>query len=249
MRYKIVVLLTLFTLLIKAQNITVAVATNVSFAIEELQKRFKLLYPDITVQTILGSTGKLTAQIENGAPYDILMAADMAYPNALYKNSFAVTKPKVYAQGSLALLTTKALNLSTGIRVLQSAKVHKIAIANPKTAPYGKASLEALKSAKIYNSIKGKLVYAQGVSQTAIYATKAADIGFIAKSSLYAPQMLQYKEGKNWVDVDSRLYTPIKQGIVILQHARKSEAATAFYNFIFSQKAKDIFKKYGYSVQ
>ncbi len=172
----------------------------------------------------------------------------MKYPNTLYKENFAVTKPIIYAQGSLAYLSNKPQDFSAGINLLKNPNIKKIAVANPKTAPYGKATFEALKNAKILNEIKKKFVYSESISQTVSYTVIATDIGFIAKSSLYSPKMSHFKKNINWIDVDSTLYTPINQGIVILKKGDKNSNVEAFYNFILSQKAKDIFKKFGYQI-
>lgn len=231
-----------------AETIKVAVAANVSYAIEDLKKEFNALYPDTEVQVILGSTGQLTAQIKNNAPFDVMMSADMAAPEALYKEGVGITRPLVYAQGSLALITGKKYDLSQGLESVTNGGIKKIAIANPKTAPYGKATVEALTNAKLYDAVKEKLVYAESIAQTVTYATTVTDLGFVAKSSLYSPQMAIFKEGEHWIEVDPKLYTPIDQGIVLLQHGEKSCGAAAFYSFILSQKAKAIFEKYGYLV-
>lgn len=241
-------LLVLLSTFATAETIKVALAANVSYAIDELKKAFNTLYPDTKVQVMLGSTGKLAAQIKNNAPYDILMGANMAYPEALYKENFAITKPLVYAQGSLALLTTKKFDITKGIESVSNEEVKKIAIANPKTAPYGIATTQALRSAKLEESVKDKFIFGESVSQTVTYTMKAADLGFIPKSSLYSPQMAHLKKGENWIEVDPKLYTPIDQGIVILKHGEKSYGAAAFYSFILGKKAKDIFEKFGYIV-
>ena len=170
------------------------------------------------------------------------------YPKKLYESDDAVTRPLVYAQGSLAYLSTKNLDLSKGMEVLLNDKVKKIAIANPKTAPYGVASVEALKNAKIYESIKSKFVYGESISQTVTYATKATDIGLIAKSALYSPKMTQFKKDVHWKEVDAKLYTPIDQGIVLLKHGEKSLGASAFYAFVMSKRAKKVFEAFGYIV-
>ncbi|CAA6822847.1 MAG: Molybdenum ABC transporter, periplasmic molybdenum-binding protein ModA (TC 3.A.1.8.1), partial [uncultured Sulfurovum sp.] len=162
MKFKLLLLIFLSSYAM-AETITVAVAANVSYAIDDLKKEFNKLYPDIKVQVILGGTGKLVAQIKHKAPYHILMAANMMYPKKLYESDDAVTRPLVYAQGSLAYLSTKNLDLSKGMEVLLNDEIKKIAIANPKTAPYGVASVEALKSAKIYESIKSKFVYGESI--------------------------------------------------------------------------------------
>jgi molybdate transport system substrate-binding protein len=228
------------------ETLRIAVAANVSYAIGELKRTFENEHPKITVEVILGSSGKLTAQIKHGAPFDLFMSANMKYPEVLYEEGIAMEKPVIYAQGVLVYLSVKPQDFSKGVMLLKEKKNQKIAIANPKTAPYGIAAVEALKNAKVYEEIKDKFVYGESVSQTVTYATKAADIGVVAKSSLFSPQMKQYKQGKNWHDVNSTLYRPISQGMVILRHGKKSKDAKAFYQFMLSQEAQKILKKYGY---
>ena len=248
MKLKLLLLTLILSTFTMAETIKVAVAANVSYAIDDLEKEFNKLYPDTKVQIILGSTGKLTAQIKNGAPYQVLMGANMMYPETLYKEDFAVTRPLVYAQGSLALISAKKYDLSKGLEAVKSNGVKKIAIANPKTAPYGIATEEALKNAKLYDAVKDRFVFGESISQTVTYAMKATDLGFIAKSSLFSPQMKHFKKGENWVEVDSKLYTPIDQGVVILKKGESSAEVAAFYAFILSKKAKVIFEKFGYIV-
>lgn len=234
---------------LSAEEINIAVAANVSYAMDELKAEFAKSNPDVKVQVTLGSSGKLTAQIKSGAPYGLFMAANMKYPEALFSDKIAVTEPVVYAQGELAYLSAKPQDFSKGIALVADASIAKIAVANPKTAPYGKAAVEAMKKGGVYAAAEPKFVYAESISQTVTYAITAADIGFVAKSSLYSPKMAEYKENVNWVSVDPALYTPIKQGIVLLKNGEKSSGCRAFYDFILSGKAKSIFKKYGYIVE
>lgn len=233
---------------LSAGEITIAAAANVSYAIKALTKEFNVVHPEIEVQIILGSSGKLTAQIRHGAPYGLFMSANMKYPEALYSEKIAVTKPVVYAQGALAYLSVKKQDFSKGMMLLKEDNLKKIAIANPQTAPYGIAAVEALKNANVYEEVKEKFVYGESISQTVAYATMAADIGLIAKSSLYSPQMAHFKEGINWSDVNETLYTPISQGIVILKKGENSSDVKAFYDFMLSDKAKAIMKNFGYKV-
>ncbi len=229
-----------------AGTIRIAVAANVSYAINDLKKEFNNIYPDIKVEVILGSSGKLTAQIKNGAPYQLFMSANMAYPNMLYKEHISTTKPLVYAQGVLAMLSVKETDFKDGIFTLNSKSIKKIAIANNRTAPYGVAAKEALESAKIYKKLKHKFVYAESISQTVSYTMHGADIGLIAKSSLFSPQMAHYKENIHWIEVDTSLYSPIEQGVVLLKN--RNVEVDAFYNFMLGQKAKSILEKYGYTI-
>ncbi len=233
---------------LSAGEITIAVAANVSYAIDELKEEFAKSHPDTKVRVTLGGSGKLTAQIKSGAPYGLFMSANMKYPQALYDDRMAITKPLVYAQGALAYLSVKKLDFSKGMELLRDEKIEKIAVANPKTAPYGKAAEEAMKNAKIYDDVKSKFVYGESISQTVSYAVIAADIGIIAKSSLYSSKMAEYKEDVNWASVDPALYTPIKQGIVLLKYGEENKEYKAFYDFILSDKAKVILKKYGYMI-
>lgn len=242
-----------------AGEITVAAAANVSYAIDELVKEFNKTNPDTKVQVTLGSSGKFVTQIENGAPFDIFMSADMKFPQSLYEKKLAKNVPVIYAQGSLAMLSSKKLDFSKGINVIKDSSISKIAVANPKTAPYGTAAMEAIKNAGLEEVTKDKFVYAESISQAVTYATTAADIGFIAKSSMYDEKMVQYKENVNWVSVDPKLYTPIDQGIVIIDHSNslvgiisdkmKNEEIKAFYDFILGKEAKKIFEDFGYLVK
>ncbi len=242
---KIILFSLLMSNILLANYLNIAVAANVSYAIDDLIKEFNKQYPNTKVRYTLGSSGKLTAQIMHGAPYDIFMSANMRYPNRLYKDKQTYTKPVVYAKGSLALFSVKDYDFSKGIELLRDKKFKSIAVANPKTAPYGIAAKEALENANIYNEIKDKFVYGESISQTVSFAVSAADIGIIAKSSLYSKHMTKYKKNTNWTDIDSKFYTPIDQGIVILNSKQKDEAKL-FYDFILNNKAKIIFQEYGY---
>ena len=242
-----IILLFSFTTLF-AGSINIATAANVSYAIGDIVRAFHKQHPNTKIDITLGSSGKLTAQIHNGAPYDIFMSANMKYPNALYKNGLAITKPVVYAKGSLAMLSTKKRDFSKGIQIVTDKKIRRIAIANPNTAPYGKAAVEALKNAHLFAKVKNKFIYGESVSQTVAYTVTAADLGFVAKSSLFSPKMKHYKKGENFIDVNPKLYTPIDQGIVLLKRAEDNANARAFYKFIRSKECKKIFKAYGYQV-
>lgn len=229
-------------------TLTVAVAANVQFAMGELRQEFKK-ETGIRIKTVISSSGKLTAQIQNGAPFDVFLSANMKYPETLYKEGYAATKPKVYAYGSLVLWTFKDLDLSKGINMLSDNKVRKVAIANPKNAPYGIAAINTLNYYKIYEKVKPKLVYGESISQTNLYvASETADAGLTAKSVVLSPKM----KGKGkWIEIDKSAYKPIAQGIVITNHGvkNKDSASQKFYNFLFSYKAKEILEKYGYIVE
>ncbi len=243
-----VIWIVLFTTLLHAENIRVAVAANVSYAVDALKQEFSKQYPHVEVSIVLGSSGKLAAQIQHGAPYDIFMAANMRYPQTLYNRGFTATVPQVYAKGSLAYFTTQEHNITQGMALLTQKQIRTIAVANPKTAPYGTAAVQALQSAHIYDALKHKLVYGESIAQTISYALHAADIGLIATSALYSPKMARFRHGLHWRAVDTALYSPIEQGVVLLKRAEKSQAAHDFYTFVLSKRAQAIFKAFGYAL-
>lgn len=226
--------------------IRVAVSANVSYAIDSLKEEFNKKYPDTKVDITIGSSGKLTAQIKNNAPYNIFISANMLYPETLYREKIAITKPIIYAKGKLAYFSRKKRDFSNPIALLENSEIKKIAVANPKTAPYGVASFEAFKNANILDKIKEKFIYGESISQTMTYSLMVADIGVIAKSLLYSPKMAKFRENINWVEVNPKLYTPISQGIVLLKSGEKNQEAKAFYHFMLSREAKKILEDFGY---
>ncbi|TNF44949.1 MAG: molybdate ABC transporter substrate-binding protein, partial [Epsilonproteobacteria bacterium] len=155
----------------------------------------------------------------------------------------------IYAQGSLAYLSVKKQEFNKGMCLLTDNNISKIAIANPKTAPYGAAAKEALENADLYETLKEKFVYGESISQTVTYATTAADIGIIAKSSLFSPQMSHFEKGIHWSDMNESLYTPIGQGMVILKKGEGNTEVKAFYDFILSGEGREILKNFGYKVE
>lgn len=229
----------------QAPTLTVAVAANVKYAFGELAKAFKD-ETGIEAQGVIGSSGKLAAQIANGAPYDVMLSADMEYPQVLYNDKLGVSVPKAYANGVLVLWTRRALDLGKGIHVLSDATVQKIAVANPRLAPYGREALHALQYFRLRATVESKLVYGESIAQVNEYIdSRSADIGFTAKSVVLAPEM--QRRGK-WIEVPRGSYEPIAQGVVILRHGMETqpESARKFVEFLFSGHARAILEKYGY---
>ena len=160
----------LFSLLLgialQANTVKLAVAANLSFAIKELSASFEKRHPDAHIATTIGGSGKLAAQILHSAPYDIFLSANTNYPQKLYTLKKGLREPKVYARGSLILLSVKPRELSKGLSILEASSIKRIAMANPKTAPYGKATLEALQNTHLYQKIQHKLIYGESIAQT-----------------------------------------------------------------------------------
>ncbi|ARR00236.1 molybdate ABC transporter substrate-binding protein [Campylobacter porcelli] len=224
-----------------ASNLNVAAAANTAYVLEETKREFIKIHPDAKINITLGSSGKLVAQIKNGAPFDLFLSANTSFADTLYKDGFAVDKPQIYTSGSVAILSVRGYEPS--LNSLQNKDIKTIIIANPKTAPYGAATIEALKNAGIYDEIKHKIIESNSIGDALNQTIKAGDIGFVAASALKAKQMLQYT---NYSILDSSLHTSIDQAMVILNNGKDNKLAKAFYDFILSKTAQDIFAKFGY---
>jgi molybdate transport system substrate-binding protein len=228
-----------------SQKARVAVAANAQFVAEAIKASFEQ-ETGLEIQLIVSSSGKLTTQIQQGAPFDVFLSADTKYPQALYDKGLTVEKPRIYAYGVLVLWTLKNHDISKGLQMLQQASVRKIAVANPKLAPYGEAAVMALRKTGVYSQVENKLVYGESIAGVNQYLlTGAAEAAFTAKSVVMEPSM--QNKGK-WTEIDQKLYMPIAQGVVLLKSAasRKGAEARQFYEFLFTDKAKHIFKAYGY---
>lgn len=229
----------------RAETLTVAVAANVKYAFTEIAQAFRR-ETGIEVQASYGASGALAAQVRNGAPFDLFLSANMKYPQTLYEEKLAAGAPVVYVYGVLVLWTMNPLDLGKGMQVLASSGVNRIAVANPRLAPYGVQAINALQHVNLYASLAPKLVYGESISQVSQYILSgAADIGITAKSVVLAPSL----QGKGkWVDVPEDSYQPIAQGMVILKHgeAAHKQAVQRFAAFLSSPEARDIFRKYGY---
>lgn len=227
------------------QNLKVAVAANLQGVIKALQSDFKSK-TGITIEPIVGSSGNLSAQIKNGAPYDVFLSADMTFPDMLFKEGFGTKKPVAYAQGSLIICSSQDIGFENWERVLLTERIKKIAIANPAIAPYGKAANEALKSKGILDDVKNKVVTGESITQINTYITTGvADVGFTTLALVKDPAN---KSRLFWKIIDPKLYAPIEQGILILKNGAGNQEAEKFYQYVLSTAAKVIFERFGYKV-
>ncbi len=221
-----------------ASQIYVAASANLTYVMPKIIKAFNKKYPNVKVKFITSSSGKLTAQILRGAPYDVFLSANMKYPKFLYSKDIGILPPKVYTKGRIGLFSTKYKNLS----LKNIVKYKTIAISKPKTTPYGKAAVEVFKNAGIYNKIKNKLVYAETIAAVLSYVKNGADVGIISKSLIFSKNIKNM--GKFYYkDINPKLYKPINQAELLIT---KRKAAKKFYDFLLSKQAKQIFKKFGY---
>jgi molybdate transport system substrate-binding protein len=230
-----------------AAQITAAVAASVQFPMEELQADFRKS-SGADVKAVYGASGKLTAQIRNGAPFDVFVSADMDFPDSLATWGFAAGKPHPYAYGKLVLWTVKEFDPALGLAALAKPGLAKIALADPQLAPYGREALKALQQAGVYPAIKDKLVYGESIAQVNQYILLGAvDVGITAESAVRAGDM----RGKGkWAEVDSSRYAPIAQGAVICKHGSERNPALSaeFLAYLYSPSARAVWAKYGYAL-
>jgi molybdate transport system substrate-binding protein len=226
-------------------QITVACAANVRFAMEDIKSAFEK-ESGATVTTIYGASGMLTSQIKNGAPFDLFVSADMSYPESLYVWHYAIDKPQTYAYGKLVIWSAKGLEPDPLLTCLKNGSILKIGIPDPKTAPYGREAVKAMKRAGIYEQLLPKLVFGENILQTAQYIRMGlVEIGFNSKAVASAGPM---KGVGTWVDVDSSLCDPIAQGVVELRYGKDNnpELAEKFYAFLFGNESRSVLLKFGY---
>jgi molybdate transport system substrate-binding protein len=244
-RFSIIFVLLLFTATSFAQTLKVAVAANLQGVIKVLGKDFKDK-TGIEIEPIVGSSGNLSTQIKNGAPYDVFLSADMKFPDNLYKEGFSTKEPEVYAYGGLVICSASDIGFENWERMLLSARIKKIAIANPTIAPYGKAAEEALKQKGIWDDVQPKIVQGESIAQVNTYITTGVvDVGFTTQA------LIKDSEGKTklyWKLIDPKSYTPIKQGMVIIKATKDAANAEKFYQYMLSPAAKAILKDYGYGI-
>ena len=246
----IVLLLILFLVagsaLAVAQQITVAAAADLNDALREIANRFAA-QTGRSVKLIFGSSGNFFAEIQNGAPYDLYFSADIDYPTKL--QAAGLTEPGTlyqYAVGKIVLWvpSTSRLDVSRGLSALNDPSVKKVAIANPKHAPYGRAAVTALQSAKLYDALSAKFVLGENISQTAQFVeTGNADAGIVALSLALSPAM---KAGRFYV-IPTDSYPPLAQAAVVLKSAKDKATARQFLDFVHSKAGSEILTRYGFA--
>jgi molybdate transport system substrate-binding protein len=229
---------------IQSDHLVIAAASNMQYALEEIAEEYESKM-GVECDLIIGSSGKLTAQITEGAPYDVFLSADEKYTQSLY-NAGKSGAPVVFAEGSLVLWT-----LDTGIHTvfesLHSDKVRYIALANPELAPFGRATIDLLNELELLDGLEDKLVYGESISQASQFIlSQSADIGFTAMSVVSSPSM----KGKGeWIQLQCNECEPLYQTAVKLRNGEnKNGNASQFLEFLSTESAKQILTKYGYKV-
>ncbi|MBC2729757.1 molybdate ABC transporter substrate-binding protein [Thiobacillus sp.] len=229
-----------------AAEVQVAVAANFTAPMQKIAAEFE---KDSGHKAALsfGSTGKFYAQIKNGAPFDVFLAADDETPAKLEKEGVAVGGSRfTYAIGQLALWSARPGYVDDKGEVLKKGTFAHLAIANPRLAPYGAAAVEALTKMGLLSSVEGRFVQGENIAQAYQFtSTGNAELGFVALSQVYADGKL--KNGSAWI-VPSSLHSPIRQDAVVLAKGKDNPAAAALVRFLKSDQARAVIKSYGYDL-
>jgi len=229
-----------------ADEVQVAVAANFTAPMKVIAAQFEQ-ETGHKVLASYGATGKFYAQIQNGAPFDILLAADDETPAKLDRENATAPKSRfTYAIGKLVLWSAKEGVVDAKGDVLKAGKFDHIAVANPKLAPYGLAAQETLQKLNLFTTLQAKFVTGENIGQTYQFvASAAAPLGFVAMSQVYEDNKL--KSGSAWV-VPASMYSPIRQDAVILTKGANKPAVTAFISYLKGDKAKAVIRSYGYDL-
>ena len=243
-------LLTLLLALVSAPaaagTLMLAAASDLATTIDELAAAFEREVPGTVVKVSVGASGNFFAQIKSGAPFDVFLSADMAYPAQLASEGAAEGATLApYALGRVAIWSRDArFDLTQGMAVFRDARLARVAIANPDVAPYGRAARDALQAAGVWDAIKGKLVIGENVAQTAQFVqTGNAQLGMVS----YATVMAARNQGVgSYYLVPQAGLKPIEQGAIITRHGKNNPLAPQFMRFLQSPPARAILQRHGF---
>ncbi len=230
-----------------AEELSLAAASDLKFAMDDICMTFEEINPGIEIRVSYGSSGNFFAQIKQGAPFDIFFSADSSYPKFLEEEGLAVRGTRgLYAVGKIVLWIPKKskLNFQKELKVILEPEVKRLAIANPKHAPYGRAAEEALRYYGLWDKVQDKLIYGENISQTAQFVqTGAADAGIIALSLAISPRM--ENEGDYWI-IPAVSYSRLEQAYIVLQRGKDKSSVKSFLEFVQGKNGKKILSRYGF---
>jgi molybdate transport system substrate-binding protein len=232
----------------ETRTLHVAAAADLKVAFADIVVAFERQNPNVKVEVTYGSSGNFYSQLSSRAPFDLFLSADLDYPRRLVEQGLAAPNSEFsYAVGGLVVWVRNASPIAVeklGIEALLDPSVRKIAIANPRHAPYGRAAEAAMKNLRVYENVKDKLVYGENIIQTAQFVQSgAADIGLISHSLAAAAPLRD--EGRGW-EVPADSHPSLEQGGVILSWAQDRQTAEALRSFILGDSGKEILHRYGF---
>jgi molybdate transport system substrate-binding protein len=229
-------------------EVRIAAASDLQYAFPEIIAAFAKQKPEITIKPSFGSSGSFYAQLTNHGPFDLFLSADVEYPHKLVAEGFGEPNTEfVYALGRIVLWVPNDSKIPlTGFADLLHASVKKIAMANPRNAPYGRLAEAALRKQKLYDQLKDKLVLGENIAQTAQFVESGnADIGLLAHSLAKSPRMRD--KGRSWT-IPADAHPRLEQGGVVLKWADDKEATRAFRDFLITEPGKAVLRQAGFDL-
>jgi molybdate transport system substrate-binding protein len=232
-----------------AQTLTIAAASDLQAVLPTIAQNFEK-ESGVATRLTFGSSGNFFSQLQNGAPFDVFLSADVEYPQQLIKRGQAVGDTLYeYASGRIVLWTRKdsGISLARGLQTLTDPRVRRIAVANPEHAPYGRAAVAALRHENLYDAVQPKLVMGENISQAAQFAQSGnADVGIIALSVALAPAL---KSDGVYMDIPSSMHPPIRQAAVVLRSSKNQQAARDFLDFLKRPESLKLLTDFGFAVK
>jgi molybdate transport system substrate-binding protein len=233
-----------FAHLAHAERFTIAAASDLRFALDDIGELYRRQHPGHEFDIIYGSSGKMTTQIMNGAPYDVFFSADIAFPERLKEAGFTATDPEVYAIGRIVIwsntLDVSELRLED---LPMDPRIRRIAIAQPSHAPYGLRAQEAMESVGVWDAVQPRLVFGENIAHTAqMVESGAANVGIIALSLAKFPSMAKHPHYL----IDDELHEPLTQAYIVTRRAENNEAARTFARYMETNDAHEIMERYGF---
>lgn len=231
----------------QAASLTVAAASSVQEPLTELARRFEKETGQI-VQPVFGASGKFVAQIAQGAPFDLFFSADALYPQRLAAQGLS-GRPRRYALGRMVLWAPvgSPFDVKTGLGVLRDPRMRRLAVPNPKLAPYGRAAAEAMRAARVSEAVAGKLVLGENVAQTMQFmASGGADMAFIPLSMALSPKL--HGRGTYW-PLPANLHAPLEAQAVVVKASPQRALSERFLSYCTAPKAASVWRRFGMAVE
>jgi len=230
----------------KPETLAIAAAADLVYCLDELNAAFHQTHKKITLKVSTGASGIFFAQIQNGAPFDIFLSADMNYPQELIKAGLADSSSlTLYAIGHIVLWSMRPdIDVARGLEILRDQKIDKVAIANPAHAPYGRAAKAALEHFKLWETVQPKLVLGENIAQTAQFIqTGNVEAGIVALSLVVSPKL---KNTGKYYEIPEAGFPRLEQGAVLTKSGVKNPAARRYLEFLRSDQARAVFNRYGF---
>ncbi|MBA2778381.1 molybdate ABC transporter substrate-binding protein [Billgrantia kenyensis] len=226
------------------QPVRIAAASDLRFAMDEILENFSADHPDHPVEVVYGSSGRFRSQIEHGAPFDLFFSADIAYPLALKEAGHAAGKVIPYAEGRIVIWSDGVDASALTLEDLADERFRRIAIANPRHAPYGDRAQEALRASDRWEALERRLVFGENIAHTMqLVQSGAAEVGIIALALVRHPAIL---DQGGYHLIDDALHAPLTQGFIITRRAADNSTARLFADYMGSAEARNIMHAYGF---